>query len=146
MGGSEKPGPACEPPIGSSSRWTLQQCGLRIPTSEEGPRSMTRKGGSNVPSATSEAPEAGSGPPHRRESTPGCLLCAEQNRARLAVLGSWHRDSWQLNPGGVWGSPVVLTGHQGQRIPAPQGDRAAPHGKGPHPTHVCRTWTLIPSS
>ena len=34
-----------------------------------------------------------------------------QNRAGLAVLRSWHRDSGQLNPGGVWGSPVVLTGH-----------------------------------
>ena len=74
------------------------------------------------------------------------LGAIRQNRAGLAVLGSWHRDSWQLNPGGVWGSPVVLTGHQGQCVPAPQGDRAAPHGKGPHPTHVCRTWTLIPSS
>lgn len=50
------------------------------------------------------------------------------------MLGSWHRDSWQLNPRGVWGSPVVLTGHQGQRVPAPQGDRAAPHGEDPCPT------------
>ena len=44
---------------------------------------MTRKGGSNVPSATSEAPEASSGPPHHRESTLGCLLCHEQPQREL---------------------------------------------------------------
>lgn len=64
---------------------------------------MTRKGGSNVPSATSEAPEAGSGPPHRRESTPGCLLCAEQPQRELtgSTASSAPRVRFQVREMGL---------------------------------------------